>query len=155
MGRHKEERTKKELIEELKRHRLTINDLRDIIVNNFTDRNHDVVIDDLDFSDVDGDVYIRYLKAPKNLYMCYESVGKDLYQHSQRVNYTIFQDENVSDFGDIYMSDCIAKTGNIYIRDLKCNKLVLGIDERKIGKAKMNVDDKKALEKLLEKGKDD
>lgn len=78
----------------------TIQEIRDWLLENAVNKDGDLDLSCLDFSDFDGNVYIDYMKVKKNLHQCCQNVGGDLLQHDQKVGENLYQtnQEVVKDF---------------------------------------------------------
>ena len=96
----------------LKAARLTKDDLKVILLDNFVKNyeNGELYLDliDLDFSDFNGDIYIAGMKVKENLYQSCQEVKGDLFQDNQEVKGDLYQDyQEVK--GDLYSCDSKTK----------------------------------------------
>ena len=64
----------------------TIEETRDWLIENRTNEYGDLDLEGLDFSEFDGDVYIRNTKVKGDLFQNFQEVAGDLMQNSQEVN---------------------------------------------------------------------
>lgn len=87
--------TKEELINELKNNQLTIDDLKQIMLNNFVDEYGNLDLSGLDFSDFDKDVIISRMKVKGNLWQEHQIVGKNLNQFHQKVSENLYQEYQI------------------------------------------------------------
>ena len=69
----------------------SIGEIKKWLLENRKDKNGDLDLSDLDFSDFDGDVYINNMKVKKTLYQSHQEVGENLYQAFQKVDKDLFQ----------------------------------------------------------------
>ena len=83
--------------------KLTIKDLKKIMLDNFINEYGDLDISGLDFSDFDGDVIINRMKVKKNLFQNCQQVGSDLLQGYQQVGNDLFQ--NRQEIGGYLIQD--------------------------------------------------
>lgn len=60
-------------------------ELKKYLLENYKDKNGDLNLSNLDFSDFDGDIYIYNLKVKKNLIQSHQNVEGSLYQDCQTV----------------------------------------------------------------------
>ncbi len=79
----------------------SITEIRDWLLENAVDDDGDLNMPYLDFSDFDGDVYIRGMKVQGNLYQEYQEVKGNLFQEYQEVKGNLFQGSNEVK-GDLY-----------------------------------------------------
>lgn len=63
----------------------TIDEIRDWLLKNAVDSEGDLNLIGLDFSNFDGDVYIKYMQVKKSLDQSFQRVGNDLFQSNQTV----------------------------------------------------------------------
>lgn len=71
----------------------SITEIRDWLLENAVDGYGDLMLDGLDFSNFDGNVYIWGMKVQGDLYQHGQEVQGDLYQTNQKVKGNIFADE--------------------------------------------------------------
>lgn len=72
----------------------TITEIRNWLLENAVDEDGDLMLDNLDFSDFDGNVYINNMKVKGNLYQYGHEVQEDLYQIEQRVKGDLHNTDN-------------------------------------------------------------
>lgn len=72
-----------------------ITKIRDWLLENAVDENGDLVLNDLDFSEFAGDVYMHSMKVQGNLYQHNHEVQGDLYQSRHEVQGGLYQSEHV------------------------------------------------------------
>lgn len=70
---------------------MTIDELRDLMLENFVDEDGDLDITQLDFTDFEGDVYIGRMRVKKDLVQDYQEVEGSLFQHTQEVGGNLYQ----------------------------------------------------------------
>jgi len=70
----------------------SIEDVRDYLLKNRTDESGDLDLSELDFSEFDGSVMIRFMKVKHDLFQDYQTVGEDLMQDHQKVVKNTYQD---------------------------------------------------------------
>ena len=68
----------------------TIEEIRDYLLENAVDEDGDLMLNGLDFSDFEGDVFIEDLKVKGDLYQDYQKVKGNLYQDDQEVQGNLF-----------------------------------------------------------------
>ena len=95
----------------------TIEEVRDYLLENRVDEGGDLMLSGLDFSDIDGDVYIGGMKVQGNLRQDSQEVEGNLYQHSQEVQGDLYQDNHEVQ-GDLYQRGHEVK-GNLIHGDSK------------------------------------
>ena len=105
----------------LKAARLTKDDLKVILLDNFVKNYEDgelyLDLENLDFSDLDADIVTSGMKVKRNLYQGSQEVKGDIYQSCQRVKGDLFQVAQEVE-GDLYQSYQEVK-GNLYSCDSK------------------------------------
>ena len=69
-----------------------LQELKEFLLNNFTDEFGDLDISGLDFSDFDGVVNISNMKVKSDLIQDFQEVEGNLYQHYQVVEGFLYQD---------------------------------------------------------------
>lgn len=74
------------------REKLTIKDLKKIMLDNFVNEYGNLDISGLDFSDFDGNVNISRMKVKGDLFQFNQEVGGHLFQCYQRVGRNLLQD---------------------------------------------------------------
>ncbi|WP_281512155.1 hypothetical protein [Mammaliicoccus vitulinus] len=110
-----------ELRQQIKETGLTKEDLKIILLDNFT-RNYKkgkrfLDLTSLNFSDFDGDIAIAWMKVKGNLFQSNQTVGETLYQHSQKVGCELWQyDQEVKE--NLYQKDQKVQ-GNLYSDESK------------------------------------
>ena len=80
------------LRQQIKESNLTKGNLKVILLDNFVDKEGDLDLIGLDFSDFDGDIYIGYMKVKGNLEQSYQKVKGNLYQDCQEVGGNLLQE---------------------------------------------------------------
>lgn len=75
----------------MRKEKLTLKDLKKILLDNFVNENGNLDISGLDFGDFDGIVNISYMKVKGDLFQCNQKVGGDLLQNDQKVGGDIIQ----------------------------------------------------------------
>ena len=89
----------------------SITEIRDWLLDNAVDEDGDLILNGLDFSNFDGDIYINGMKVKGNLHQNSQKVQGNLYQNYQTVQGNLRQSfQEVQ--GDYYCSDVQVK-GNI------------------------------------------
>lgn len=66
-------------------------EIKQWLLENCVDDNDNLCINDLDFSDFEGDVFLRGWKIKRSLYHCDQTVGGCLYQNYQIVGGSLYQ----------------------------------------------------------------
>lgn len=82
------------------------------LLKNCVDKEGNLDISNLDFSDFNGDVYFSHIKVKQTLYQFGQEVKGDLRQSFQHVNGKIVQNQQTTD-SDLYQNYQVVK-GNLY-----------------------------------------
>lgn len=117
----------KEVIEKKQEDKLKIggkemNKLRDYLLENYVDKDGDLIMIGLDFGDFDGNVYIGSMKVKGNLIQNYQTVEGDLFQDDQKVRGDLFQHSQEVE-GDLWQDEQKVE-GNL-VQDEKKTKELL------------------------------
>jgi len=80
----------------------TIEETKEWLLENRTDKNGNLDLSGLDFSDFDGNVDISEMKVKRYLFQDNQKVGKTLFQHNQKVEGNLYQ-ENQQVKGGLYI----------------------------------------------------
>ena len=91
----------------------TITEIRDYLLENRTDKNGDLDLIGLDFSEFEGDVYISWMKVKKNRFSSYNEVEGNNYQSYNKVKGNNYQSYNKVDC-DLYDYNNSAKNHKIW-----------------------------------------
>lgn len=76
------------------KNKMNIEELRDLIIDNFTDESGHIDISGLDFSSFDGNVRITSIKVKNDLLIGHQTVGGDMYAGRNRVSRCLMQCSN-------------------------------------------------------------
>lgn len=69
-------------------------EIRDWMLENCVDEDGNLDLEDLDFSNFDGDVYISWMKVKGDLHQDNQKVDGNLFQNNQEVGLNLVQDED-------------------------------------------------------------
>ena len=72
----------------------TTEELRNYLLENYVDVFGDLVLNGLDFSDFNGDVFIHNMKVKGDLFQSNHEVQGDLFQYSHEVKGDLFQSDH-------------------------------------------------------------
>lgn len=70
----------------------TITELRDYLLENYVNEDGDLILDNLDFSDFDGDVYIDCMKVKGDLTQSYQEVQGSLYNRYSKYGRNLYEE---------------------------------------------------------------
>ena len=70
----------------------TKTEIRDWLLENAVDEDGDLMLDDLDFSDFDGDVHISSMKVKGDLIQCHQKVKGNLYNRNNKYGGSLYEE---------------------------------------------------------------